>query len=88
MGKVIAEVHIMPVGVETNLDEIIDTMKTVIPESATLKESIIEPVAFGLKKIIASVIVDDGEGATETVETAFSKISGVEDVTVKRVTLL
>jgi elongation factor 1-beta len=88
MGKVIAEVHIMPVGVETNLEEIIEKMNSVVPDTATLKDTKIEPVAFGLKKIIASVIVNDAEGATETIESSFSGISGVEEVRIERVTLL
>ena len=88
MGKVIAEVHIMPTGVDVDLEKIVDTMKSVIPESVMLKDDKIEPVAFGLKKIIASVIVDDAEGATETIETAFSEIEGVEEVKIERVTLL
>ena len=80
MGKVIAEVHIMPVGVDTNLEEIISTMKTVVPEKTVLKDSKIEPVAFGLKKVRARIRYPEEWGGTDKLEEIIKGLDGLQGV--------
>ena len=88
MGKVIAELHIMPVDVDVDFVQVIEKIKGVMPASADFKDSKIVPIAYGLKKAILSVIIDDVEGGTQTVEDAIATVPGVEQVKVERVTLL
>ncbi|MHA1713269.1 MAG: elongation factor 1-beta [Candidatus Ranarchaeia archaeon] len=88
MGKVVAEIHVLPVDVNVDFKEIIDGIKRVIPTPADFKDSKIVPIAFGLEKAVLTVIVDDAEGATQSVEDAISSVPGVEEVKVERVTLL
>lgn len=88
MGKVIAELHVMPVDVNVDFDKILEDIREVMPSSADFKDSKVVPIAFGLKKAVLSVIIDDAEGATQSVEDAIATVSGVEEVKVERVTLL
>ena len=88
MGKVIAELHVMPIDVNVDFNQVIEKIKEVMPASADFKDSKIEPIAFGLKKAILSIIIDDAEGATQTVEDAIKTVPGVEEVKVERATLL
>ena len=46
----------------------------------------VQPIAFGLKALILTVIVEDKEGGTEAVEASISEIDEVESVQVVAVT--
>ncbi|AKB28255.1 Translation elongation factor 1 beta subunit [Methanosarcina siciliae C2J] len=83
MGDVAAKIKIMPEGIETDLAELKEKIKAVIPAMADLHGDIVEePIAFGLKALIVTLIVNDEEGGTEPAEEAFAKVSGVENVQV------
>lgn len=82
MGEVAAKIKIMPSGVETDLDSLKQRLKAVIPAGAKLHGFSEEPIAFGLKAVIAMILVGDMEGGTEKVEEAFAAVDEVESVTV------
>jgi elongation factor 1-beta len=83
MGEVAAKMKIMPESVDTNLVELKEKIKGAIPVGADLHGDIIEePIAFGLKALIVTLIVNDREGGTEAVEEAFAKVPGVENIQV------
>lgn len=67
---------------DIDLNKLKESLKKVIPKGARLHAFSEEPVAFGLKALVAVVKVGDIEGGTEKVEEAFSKVSGVESVSV------
>jgi elongation factor 1-beta len=86
MGDVAAKIKIMPQSIDTDLAELKEKLKAAIPAGADLHGDIIEePIAFGLKALIVTLIVDDQEGGTEAVEEIFTQIPGVENVQVKEV---
>jgi len=86
MGDVAAKIKIMPQSIDTDLAELKEKLKAAIPAGADLHGDIIEePIAFGLKTLIVTLIVDDQEGGTEAVEEIFTQIPGVENVQVKEV---
>lgn len=83
MGDVAAKIKIMPESIDTDLAELKEKIKGVIPAGADLHGDIVEePIAFGLKALIVTLIVNDEEGGTEPAEEAFAKVSGVENVQV------
>lgn len=83
MGDVAAKIKIMPESVDTDLAELKEKLKSAIPAGAELHGGIVEdPIAFGLKALIVTLIVNDQEGGTEAVEEAFAKIPGAENVQV------
>jgi elongation factor 1-beta len=82
MGEVAAKIKIMPSGMDVDLNDLKESLEKVIPLGARLHTFSEEPVAFGLKAIMAVVKVGDIEGGTEKVEEAFSKVKGVESVSV------
>lgn len=88
MGKVMAVIKVMPDSVDRDVDKIMDELKKALPKSAELKDMQVKPIAFGLKAILCAVVVSDAEGGTEPVEQAFSKVPGVESVTVENVDLV
>lgn len=82
MGEVAAKMKIMPAGVETDLEALKGRLEAVIPQGAKLHGFSEEPIAFGLKAVIAVIIVGDIEGGTEKVEEAFAGVDEVESVSV------
>jgi elongation factor 1-beta len=83
MGDVAAKIKVMPESVDTDLAELKEKLKAAIPEGADLYGDIVEePIAFGLKALIVTLIVNDREGGTEVVEEAFAKVPGAENVQV------
>jgi len=82
LGEVAAKIKIMPGGVETDLEALKGRLEAVIPDGVKLHGFTEEPIAFGLKAVIAVVIVGDIEGGTDQVEEAFAAVDEVESVSV------
>jgi elongation factor 1-beta len=83
MGEVAARIKIMPSGMDVDLNKLKDALTKVVPAGARIHGFSEEPVAFGLKALIVVVKVGDIEGGTEKVEEVFSKVKGVESVSVE-----
>jgi len=83
MGDVAAKIKIMPSSMDVDLNKLREELSKVIPAGARLHGFSEEPVAFGLKALMVVVKVGDLEGGTEKVEEAFSKVNGVENVSVE-----
>ncbi|MFP4590494.1 MAG: elongation factor 1-beta [Halobacteriota archaeon] len=88
MGKVAAQVKVMPTGTEVDLDELEADLAEALPEGAELTDVEREDVAFGLVALISMVVVPDEAGGTEAVEEAFGGVDSVESVSVESVTRL
>jgi elongation factor 1-beta len=82
MGQVAAKIQIMPAGVETDLEVLKERLTNAIPDGVKLHGFSEEPIAFGLKAIIAVVLVGDVEGGTESIEEAFAATDEVQSVSV------
>ncbi|MDD2440407.1 MAG: elongation factor 1-beta [Methanosarcinaceae archaeon] len=81
MGEVAAKIKVMPADVETDLEALKKKLAAAVPEGSELYGEIQEePIAFGLKALIVTVIVGDQEGGTEAVEEAFAKVEGAESI--------
>ncbi len=86
MGKVAAEIKVMPTGDDVDLDGLEDRLAGALPEGATINGVRREDVAFGLVAVIPTVVVPDDTGGTEVVEEAFSELEHVQSVSVEGVT--
>jgi len=74
MGEVILVFRILPDDME-NFDQIKKDLGKLKPDR--LEE---EPIAFGLKALKFTKIVEDGEGAVDKVEDALGKVDNVKEV--------
>ncbi len=82
MGEVAAKIKIMPSSIDVDLNALKEKIKQALPEGVKLQGFKEEPIAFGLKALMVVVRVGDAEGGTDKVEEAFSKVDGVESVSV------
>lgn len=84
MAKVIVTIKIMPVSPETDLEKVqegaLEKIKTFAGEGETKQE--IEPVAFGLKALKITFVMDEAKGATDPLEQEIQTIEGVNSVEV------
>lgn len=82
MGIALIKIKIMPTSPEVNLEEIKDSAKKVIEENSGLRLVFNEePIAFGLKAVIASFDLDE-ENPLEPIEENLRKIENVNSAEV------
>ena len=84
MGEVLVTYKIMPEGVETDLDGLLNKIKEKIDVERAEKE----PIAFGLVALKVSVRVEDTGGASEEIEKFLSELAEVGSVEVVEMTRL
>lgn len=78
MGTVAIKIKIMPTSPDVNLEEIKEKSKEVIEknsgENCKFEE---EPIAFGLKAVIATFALDEEKGDADGIEKALGQIETV-----------
>ncbi len=85
MGSVAVTFRIMPDDADTDLERIKSRVRTSL--AGFLRDLREQPVAFGLKAILAIAVVSDS-GGTEPLEQALAAIPGVGSVETVDVTLV
>lgn len=86
MADVVVTMRIMPDSPERDLAELGKKIDESILKFGRLYKKNEEPVAFGLKALVYSFIMEEKEGGTDPVEKAVREIEGVNDVQVTDVT--
>jgi len=89
MAQVVVTVKIMPESPETDLNNIESQAKAKIQDFSQTKEmkSEQEPIAFGLKALKITFVMDESKGSTDPLEEQIKTITGVksaETVDVRR----
>jgi elongation factor 1-beta len=88
MGQVAVLFRLMPQGVETDMKALAEATRSAAPKSVTIRGMQIKDVAFGLKSLLVSVVMDDAGGVLQSTEEAFAKVPHVESVEVMEEGLL
>ena len=73
---------IMPESPETDLEAMKNEVRKLVVAPAELQGFQVEPVAFGLKALKVTVVMQDVEGGPDQLEEAFSQIENVNSVQV------
>lgn len=88
MGQVAITFEIMPDGIETDLNDIKDTIQSDIGELCDVQHTEEKPIAFGLKALLMNVIVEDEEGIMDKLEDTIGSVPGVQNAKVVSLTKL
>ena len=88
MGTVAAKIKVMPETSEIDIEELEKNIESAIPNGVELKGIERQPIAFGLVALYPTVLIPDGEGGTDVIEEAISKVEGVGSVAVEAVGLI
>jgi elongation factor 1-beta len=84
MGNLVVVFRVMPEDAEVDLEGLKASIKKATPKGAELQGFQVKPVAFGLKALEVTVVMEDREGAlsSDAVEEAYSGLQGVGSVQV------
>ena len=83
MGIALIKIKLMPSSLEASLEEIKEKAKTIIESNKGTKVSFEEePIAFGLKAIIAGFEQNEEDGDLEPIENSLKEIENVNSVQV------
>ena len=88
MGQVAVLFRLMPQGVGTDLKEVATGVRSALPQGVTVRGMQVKDIAFGLKALLVSVVMDDAGGVLESTERALAKVRHVESVEVMEEGLL
>ena len=83
MGITLIKIKLMPVSPEVNFEEIKEKAKIIIEQNKGKRINFEEqPIAFGLKAIIAGFEQDEDEGELDSIENSLNEIEDVSSVQV------
>ena len=88
MGRVAVLFRLMPHGVETDLNEVAQHVRTALPAGVTIRGMQVKDIAYGLKSLLVSVVMEDTGGILDSTEHALAKVPHVESVEVMEEGLL
>jgi elongation factor 1-beta len=86
MAEVAVQLKIMPKGPDVDLKGLSNRITSQVADYGRMYSCEVQPIAFGLKALLLTVLVEDKEGGTEAVEASISEIDEVESVQVVAVT--
>jgi len=85
MGKVAITYRILPENPEVNISSLDTSIREILGSKLIKLEE--KPIAFGLKAIIVTVILDDASGEGESVESSLNSIAGVGSIETQDISL-
>jgi elongation factor 1-beta len=88
MGKVAAAYNLMPEDPDYPTEKITEAIPDHVPEGVRLSAAEVKPLAFGLKVIEATFVMEDSEGMIDRLEQALTEIPGLQSVETSSVTLI
>jgi len=88
MAPVAVLFRLMPRGVETDLQEVAKHVATALPAGVTIRGMQVKDIAYGLKSLLVSVVMEDTGGILDSTEHALAKVPHVESVEVMEEGLL
>jgi len=88
MGNVIMKLRVMPSDVDVDLGKLLEKIKNIQIEGVDIRDSAIQPIAFGLKALLLIAVMPDREGVGDKFVEEINKIEGVESVEIEDMELL
>ena len=86
MGSVAVTFRILPDDAEADVEALQTKVRKAL--GPALRDLQVQPVAFGLKAIVAMTIISDSEGGSDRLEQALAALTGVGSVETVDVTLV
>ncbi len=65
-------IKVLPSGPEVEAEKLLESLKNSLGEARSIKNSQVEPIAFGLYALIADIVAPEGEGMVDAVEKSVS----------------
>lgn len=85
MTRLVARIRVMPADAESNLDNVVQSIRSSLPLGMEMKGHAMEPIAFGLKAIVGDFLLDDAEGQMDRLEETIKNVEGVGEIDVMNI---
>jgi elongation factor 1-beta len=85
MARLVARIRILPAEAESDLESVLSSMKSSMPEGMEMRGHAMEPIAFGLKAIVGDFTLEDAEGQMDKLEESIRGIDGVGQIEVMNI---
>ena len=85
MARLVARIRILPAEADSNLENVVESIKKSVPQGMEMKDSSMEPIAFGLNAIIGDFLLDDAEGQMDKLEESIKNVEGVGEIEVTNI---
>jgi elongation factor 1-beta len=85
MARLVVRIRILPADAESNLDNVVESIKKSMPQGMEMKGHMMEPIAFGLKAIVGDFLLDDAEGQMDKLEESIKIVEGVGEIEVTNI---
>ena len=85
MARLVVRIGILPADAESNLDNVVESIKKSMPQGMEMKGHMMEPIAFGLKAIVGDFLLDDAEGQMDKLEESIKIVEGVGEIEVTNI---
>jgi len=82
MGEVAIIFEIMPEGIETDLGEMKKNIEASVNDTCQIQSAEEKPIAFGLKALVMTVVVQDEDGVMDMLESKIADVEGVQNAKV------
>ncbi|RLF15639.1 MAG: elongation factor 1-beta [Thermoprotei archaeon] len=88
-GRVLVVVKVYPESPEVSIEDLIERIKSVLPQNISLEKSEIEEIGFGIKILRAYIVMpEEYEGGTSDIENKLLGTEGVSQIEIEYVTRL
>lgn len=82
MTRLVARIRILPADADSNLEDVVQRLKNVIPDEFQMMAHAKEPIAFGLEAIVGDFLMEDQEGQMDRLEGFIKDTEGVGEIDV------
>ncbi|MFZ0514888.1 MAG: elongation factor 1-beta [Candidatus Nitrosopolaris sp.] len=82
MTRLVARIRILPAEADSNLDDVVQHLKSVTPDGIQMMAHAKEPIAFGLEGIVGDFLMEDQAGQMDKLEEFIKNIDGVGEIEV------
>ncbi|MFY3739660.1 MAG: elongation factor 1-beta [Candidatus Nitrosomirales archaeon] len=85
MARLVARIKLLPTDTDVNLDGVVNKLKSSLPNGMAVKNSVKEPIAFGLNALVVDFLLEDKEGQMDMLEESVKKTEGVSEIEVMNI---
>jgi elongation factor 1-beta len=81
MANMLVSMKIFPSDITVDLNQLKQQIENILPKDSSVRKFAEEPIAFGLKALIAHILIpEDKQDSLEKIENIIKQINGVSNV--------
>ncbi len=86
MAKVLVSIKVYPKDAETDRKQVIDKIRTVLPNDYEIVRTAEEPIAFGYVALKVHIAIpEETEGGTDKLEQLLKEVDDIDDIEIESV---